>query len=196
MANKKFASVVEMARGLGETPAFADELAKHLAQRQIIQELLAQRAAKGLSQKEIAEKLGCTQSRISKLESSSDVELSIGDLMKYADALGLRVGITLFKKDATSVDQVKHHAFCIKRLTDHLAHLAFTDATIAEGVVRFFNEAAFNLLDMLQNSAKKLPQLPEVAFPSLTIETCGVDDSDEEFQEAESSARKHKASCE
>ena len=114
------------------------------------------------------------------METSSDADLNFGTLVSYADALSLRIEITFVAKDATAVDRVKHHAFTIKRLTDHLAHLCLSDETIAKGVSRFFCEAAFNLLHMLQDSAKKLPLPPEEAFPPMVIETCGVDEPDEE----------------
>lgn len=51
-------------------------------------------ATQGLSQKDVALKLGCTQSRISKLESMTDADLRIGDLSKYAEVLGLELRIT------------------------------------------------------------------------------------------------------
>lgn len=53
--------------------------------------------------------------------------------------------------------KVKQHAFAIKRITDELAEMAASDKTIAKGVGHFFGEAAFNLIRMLQDSAKKLP---------------------------------------
>ncbi len=179
MANKRHKNVVQMAKDLSVDQSFADDLAKRIAQRQIVKKLIALRAAKGLTQQDIADSLGCTQSRVSKLESQTDFELSLGDFQGYADALGMQVVITLMKKDASIVDMVKQHAFCIKRLTDHLAALAATDRIIAEGVSNFFGEAAFNLLRMLQDSAKKLPPREEGELPQICFETCELDDEEE-----------------
>jgi transcriptional regulator with XRE-family HTH domain len=179
MRKKRYKDAVEMVRDLTEDQAFADSLREYLARRTLVTELCARRAACGLTQTDVAEKMGCTQGRISRVESSTDGDLDLSTLVAYADAIGLSIEITLVGKDVTAVNRVKHHAFCIKRLTDYLAHLAVTDAAIAEGVSRFFNEATFNLLHMLQGSAKKLPP-PEEPRPALTVKTLGVDDCAEE----------------
>ena len=78
----------------------------------------------------------------------------MGDLVKYADALGLRFGVILTKKDATIVDRVKHHAFCIKHPTDELARVTASDEVVAKGVASFFGEATVNFIRMIQASAK------------------------------------------
>lgn len=178
MANKKHANVVEMARNLGYDQAFTNDLAAHLNHRRLVHTLTAMRAAKGLTQQDIAAKIGCTQGRISKMETSEDAGLSFGAITEYARAIGLRVEITLTGEGATAIDRIRHHASCIKRLTDDLAHLALTDETIAEGVSRF-DEAASNLLRMLQDSAKTLPPLADEFTPVAIVETRGVDDSEE-----------------
>ena len=182
MAKKRYADVAEMMGDLTEDPAFADDLRTHLARRALITELCAQRAARGLTQKDVADKLGCTQGRISRVESLADGELSMAILVKYADAIGLRVEITLMSKGTTLASQVKHHAFCIKRLTDRLAKLGSKDERIADGVGDFLKEAAYNLVRLIQSSAKLLPPQPDEASPALTIETCDDDDCDDEGQ--------------
>lgn len=179
MATKKHRDIMELAKGLGEDQTFTRDLATHLGNRRLVHKLTAMRAARGLTQQDVAARMGCTQGRISKMERSDDLELSLASVVQYAQSLGLRLEITLTSEDATAVDRVKHHAFRIKRLTDHLAHLALADEKIAGGVSRFFVEAAFNLLHLLQDSAKKLPKLSEESSPTVDVDTCGVDDPDE-----------------
>ena len=105
ISRKRYKSVVEMTRDLSDDSSFADEVERTIAARRLVKTLLVLRACKGLSQKDIADKLGSTQSRISKLEASTDDALRIGDLRAYADALGLKVKIDLVKKDAIEFDQ-------------------------------------------------------------------------------------------
>ncbi len=176
MARKKHKNIVDLAKGLEEDQAFTRDLASHLGKRRLVHNLTAMRAAKGLTQQEVAAKMGCTQGRISKMETSEDLELTFASIVQYAQALGLRLEITLTSKDASAVDRVKHHAFRIKRETDFLARLALADEKIADGVARFFDEAAFNLLHMLLDSAKKLPEPSEEPMPTVEVDTCGVDD--------------------
>lgn len=86
---KLYNNVADMVRDLSEDKAQGERTAKKIEERTIINFLMALRAASGLSQSEIAAKMGCTQSKISKLEGGKDEELSIGDFHGYADALGL-----------------------------------------------------------------------------------------------------------
>jgi transcriptional regulator with XRE-family HTH domain len=167
---KRYSDVRGMVRGLSEEPGFAEAFEKRLSERKLVRTLFALRNAKGFSQKDVADKLRCTQSRISKLEQGTDNDLRLGDLVAYADAIGLDVRIGLAKKGRTAVEQVKDHAFAIRRLLDHLAGLAATDHLIARGVSNFFGEAAFNLIGMLQDCANKLPPPPEGTPPYFQIE--------------------------
>jgi len=169
-----------MVRETSEDPSFAESFEKRLQHRRITKDLMVQRAVHRLSQKEIAERIGCTQSRISKLETTTDAELRLGDLARYSDALGLRVKILLEPKESTPVARVKSLAFQIKHETDALAKLAANDHVIAEGVSAFFGEAVFNMVRMLQDSAQKLPPRPEDGSPYISFQICAEQSADPE----------------
>lgn len=189
MVKKRYKNVVDMMRDITGDRALSNELSDHLARRALVTELVALRAARGLSQQIVAEKIGCTQSRISKVESSCDGELSLDTLVRYADALGLKIEIAFFGKDATLVDRVKHHAFCIKRLTDRLAKLGNKDKDIANGVASFLKEATFNLVRLVKSSAKHLQLPPIEACAPFSIDVCGVEgQDDEEYRKQEPEA--------
>ena len=102
---KRYKSVVEMTRDLSDDPSFADELERTISGRRLVKTLLGFRAAQGLSQQDIADKLGRSQSRVSKFEASADDALRMGDLRAYAEALGLDVSIELVRKSGTVLDQ-------------------------------------------------------------------------------------------
>ncbi len=62
----------------------------------IKKELVATRIAKGLTQDEIAKKIGTSKSNISRLESLNNSYMpNLATLMKYAEALGMRLDIGL-----------------------------------------------------------------------------------------------------
>ena len=174
MAKKRYANVVDMMRDLSEDATFADDLDKHLAGRRLITQLVALRAAQGLTQKELGDKAGFTQSRISKLEASEDADLTLSTVMKYAGAIGLNVEITLVPRGVSLVDRVKHHAFCIKRLTDSLAKLGTKDERIADGVGDFLKEAASNLVRLIQRSRELLPSPRQESASPISIDVFGV----------------------
>jgi len=90
-------------------PAFADFKKKALKNEEvrkeyealeplfaIKKELVAARIAKGLTQNEIARKIGTSKSNISRLESLNNNYMpNLSTLMKYAEALGMRLNIAL-----------------------------------------------------------------------------------------------------
>lgn len=72
-----------------------DALAEEFA---FLDEVLKARMASGLTQAEVAQLVGTTQSAIARLESpSSSHSPSVGTLQKYARALGCRVEIKFVK---------------------------------------------------------------------------------------------------
>jgi transcriptional regulator with XRE-family HTH domain len=165
-------SVSQMVCETSDDPAFKELFEERLRARRIVKDLMVQRAIQDLSQKDIAEKIGCTQSRISKLETTHDADLRLGDLAQYADALGLRVNIVLESKERTPVTRIKKFAFQIKHELDKLAALAAHDQLIARGVSNLVGEAFFNLVSILQESAQKLPPRPEDGCPYISFEIC------------------------
>ncbi|HGZ70613.1 MAG TPA: XRE family transcriptional regulator [Nitratifractor sp.] len=62
----------------------------------IKKQLVATRIAKGLTQDDIAKKIGTSKSNISRLESLNNNYMpNLATLMKYAEALGMRLDIGL-----------------------------------------------------------------------------------------------------
>jgi transcriptional regulator with XRE-family HTH domain len=72
-----------------------------------LDEILRARAAAGLTQAEVAAKIGTTQSAVARLESASTGHSpSVNTLRKYASALGCRVEIKLIAKAAAQRKRV------------------------------------------------------------------------------------------
>ena len=119
--HKAYTSVSDMVHDLAGDKAFAKDFENRLARRQVVKRLFALRSSRGMSQKDIADKFGCTQSRISKLESDDDSDLRLGDLRDYAAALGLELRIVLSPEGQTPVEEIKYHARRIEQLLGDLA---------------------------------------------------------------------------
>ena len=63
---------------------------------EIKKQLVAARLSQGVTQEQIAQKIGTSKSNISRLESLNNTSMpNLGTLMKYAEALGLRLDIGL-----------------------------------------------------------------------------------------------------
>ena len=147
---------------------------QRLANRQLVKTLATLRTM-GLTQQDLAAKLGCTQSKVSKTESGQDADLRFGDVVAYTQACGYGVHILFQKSGPTLVGQVKNHAFAIKRLLDRLVELAGDDGCMVEATARFLNEAAFNLTNLIQKAAESLPDVPKEPSDSIRIEAEGTE---------------------
>ena len=65
----------------------------------LLDEFLKARAAQGLTQAQVAEKIGTTQSAVARMESGSGKHSpSLATLTKYADALGCRLEVRLVRR--------------------------------------------------------------------------------------------------
>ncbi len=172
MAEKKqYGSVTELLRDVAPNDEFVAEFEEHIARRALVKKLLALRAVKGFAQKDIAEKMNCSQSRISKLENGVDDDLRLGDLLRYCDALGFQFGAVISRKNISAVDQIKHHAFCIKDVLDHLVGLADGDEAMTKGVSSLVVETLFNLVKLVADSAAELPRTLKTESHDVHIET-------------------------
>ena len=154
---KQYKSVSEVVKHLTEDKGFQEEFDRQISDKKLAKTLFAMRCSKGIKQSEMAAKLNCTQSRISKLENSGVDAIKVSDLVEYAQVLNLNMSIS-FHKGLTSVESVKYHAFQIKKHLDHLADLAHRDDEIFHGVKNFYNECLVNILHLFQQSVRKLPK--------------------------------------
>ena len=156
-----YASVSELVRDMAPDADFQVAFENCRKDRRIIKDLMAIRAVKGLSQRDIAARLNCTQGRVSKLENSKDDDLRLGDLRAYAEAIGCDFVACAAPRDMTPVDRVKGHELAIKQHTDDLAKLAESDEKIAHGVAQFFFELVLDFGRLVGDSVKALPTQPD-----------------------------------
>ncbi len=93
-AGRIYRNVDEMLRGHGYRRV-ADAVRQLSAKTKVIDQLILARVAAGLTQAQMAAKLRCSQSRISKIEDSQDTDLSLGDIQAYARIVGLKLQLDL-----------------------------------------------------------------------------------------------------
>ncbi len=146
-----------MVKDLSEDNKFKDSVLNEIKNKTISKLLFALRCQHNLTQKQIADKIGCTQSKISKIESSYDKDITINDLLEYGKSFNLQLEIGYRRKgNIKIVDSIKHHAFKIKEYSDMLAKLAGNDVSMKKGVLGVFCDIVDNMFRMIQDSASKL----------------------------------------
>jgi transcriptional regulator with XRE-family HTH domain len=153
---KKYSSVLEMLKGTGNNKRTITAVEKLIKERSLVTQLIILRCRHNMTQKELAAKIGCTQSRVSKIESSLNREIVVADLLDYAKALNLRLEIGYRHPSVKLVDLIRYHALKIKEYLSELRTLAKDDAVIKKGVCDFHKEAQNNLNRFINDSLNKL----------------------------------------
>jgi transcriptional regulator with XRE-family HTH domain len=186
-----------MVRDLSEDKEQAERTAQRISERCILDFLMALRSSKNLSQADIAQKMRCTQSKISKLESGKDDDLRLGDFHAYTAALGMEMTITLAKSNRTIINQITSCARAFRRMLLKLAQLAcHHDESIANGAGASLNESAaymartiFDAAKTLKKQARVLPTMPVATSPKIEVQQDDDDTDADAANECELTAR-------
>jgi transcriptional regulator with XRE-family HTH domain len=169
MTNHVSNNLIEAVKTISSGEAVAQHLAENLESKSLVHKLFGLRCSKGITQADLAKRMNCSQSRISKLENGEDDDIRLGDLQEYLTALGAELNITVFSKKPTIAEKAKHHVFAIKRLLDKLAGLANHDEKLAKPIAAFFGEYFLNIIAQLQETASALPSSLAANDPLLGI---------------------------
>lgn len=95
MAKRKKTELMEwMDAKLAADPELARAVEERMAEMRIEQELVALREKEGLSQRDLAVRIGASQPYIAKLESGRVQNLGLKTLAKYAAATGTRLTVS------------------------------------------------------------------------------------------------------
>ncbi len=98
MNNTHLTQIAQVAAGLSCDASMAECVVKHERATRFVSALADRRARSGLTQKDIAARMGVSVSTISRLEDSCDADVRLGDLISYANAVG--INISLLMKDS------------------------------------------------------------------------------------------------
>jgi len=142
--------------------SIARDVEARMSQTKFVSMLTEARARKGMTQKDIAAKIGTSVSKVSRFEASNDDDLRIGDAKDYLNALDLEASIAFFDKSMPTTNQIKHYIFEIEKLLTHLTSIAKTcddDRQIVDGISRFRGEVLYNFMIKYIMSGKDFPKL-------------------------------------
>ncbi|MEI7732236.1 MAG: helix-turn-helix domain-containing protein [Verrucomicrobiota bacterium] len=153
---RKYASVAELMRGEGVAKEVQDKVKALEEETHIVLQLAKLRQAAGITQEEMAKALGVTQSAISKLESGSDLDVTLREIKEYSRVTDQRIGL-MFGKPLSHVEAVKCHALAIRQRLEKLAQIANRNDELEKEIQGFFGEAFFNILTILSECSEKLP---------------------------------------
>lgn len=148
---KRYESVLGMVKSLSSEDALKELFAKTIKEKSMGKYLFLLRCEHGLSQKELAAIMACSQSRISKIESAFNNDITIKDLLDYGKALKLKLEIGYRHPSMKIIDLIKYHAFKIKGYLGQLRGLAKDDENLEKSIADFHVEALFNLCKIISD---------------------------------------------
>lgn len=178
---EKYASISEMLSASNADDTLIEEVEQEIRKREVVTAIAALRASKGMTQSDVAERIGCSQSRISKIEASCDEDLKLGDLAAYLQVIDMDLAMLLHPSGKSMPSRVKFHAMCVKRELKKLVGLSNGDDAIAKGAASFLGESLFNFLKIVLDAQKGLP---EQARPSIRLEVIETSDDCSDDQDA------------
>jgi transcriptional regulator with XRE-family HTH domain len=145
-----------IAADLADDPTMADAYRAHVGATRIISDLVAARVRAGLSQRDLAKKLGVAPSTISRFEDRPDADLELGLLVHYAEAVGLATTLILDDGRQTDAAYIKSCVCTIQRLLKRLTDITRKypdDADLCDGIAKFQAEVLLNFLVKYRESA-------------------------------------------
>ena len=113
------------------------------------------RCSQKLTQEELAERVGCTQSKISRIENSSNDRLKLDDLTMYAHAFNMQVSID-FTRVSSSAAATERLARQIRNALDHVAEKARHEGPTDEGAKKTYEAFLFSMLELFMDKLEGL----------------------------------------
>ena len=153
---RRYSSIADLLSKEGAGEEIRRQVSSLNAETVVVRRLVALRAGAGMTQSDLAKKLGCTQSRISKIEASKDADITLGVIRDYVQATESRIGIFCGKR-VSHVEAVKNHALSIRHHLESLADIAQKHDELEPHIQAFFGEAFFNILSILSECQNQMP---------------------------------------
>jgi transcriptional regulator with XRE-family HTH domain len=157
--NTNFKNTAEAAAQLSGKLEMKEAVEREIRQSTLVSMLVEMRLDKQKSQEEVATSMGCDPSKISRMESCSDSQLRLNDIMGYTSALGIQVSVMFDDSSMPASARVKQCVFQIDKDLKKLAQLAQEqdgDEEIANKISRFYREVLVNFLLKFAENREKL----------------------------------------
>lgn len=166
MKTTNFGNVAEAAAQLAEDQSMAAKVQSAIACNSVVSTLLRLRVEKGLTQEQIAETMKCDPSKVSRIESGSDRQLKLMDIVGYALALQVELSLTFDDSGLPAAQRIKQ---CVFRIDDDLKKLAAlaqkvgAEDEITREIDRFYKEVLFNFLVRFKQNSERLSDVVRIS---------------------------------
>jgi len=127
---------------------------EELKKRQLANFLVFLRCDHKLTQKELANRMKCTQSKISKLEMAYDDQISIKDLLEYGRALNLQLELGYRNKNVKITELINYHVYRIREYLSRLIFMGKGDNVMMKGVLKVVESTLGKFIDIVSENLK------------------------------------------
>ena len=148
-------SVSEMVSGAAQIEALDKEEEGRAGDYDVSRALSDLRCSQKLTQEELAKRAGCTQSKISRIENSSNDRLKLDDLTMYARAFNMQVSID-FTRVSSSADATERLARQIRNGLDHVIERVRGEGAADEGAKKTYEAFLFEMLNLFLDNLEGL----------------------------------------
>ena len=142
-------TTAEIAAELADDENIKQEVEELIEKSKLIKMMIQLRLAAGLSQKDVAEKMGCNQSTISRIEAGTQCDLKLGEFSRYLGAVGCTFSVLVDSPEEPIAFRIKHLVLATKGLLDTLTEIiegSDGDKDLIQGMRDFRAETLFNML--------------------------------------------------
>lgn len=153
---RRYNTVEAMLLGEGASEQFTQQFSEVADATRVTRVLAQLRAAHGLTQKEMGERIGISQGAVSKLESGRDEELKLSEVCAYARSLNERIGV-LYGPQPNHVEAINLYLGRMKYHMLELAKVSRADAEMDSRMNKFFGDTFQNVMELLACVYTNLP---------------------------------------
>jgi len=167
MEAKTYSDIEKMAVRLTDDPSIVEGMRKHHEATLLVWVLTSMRNANGLNQKQLAEKMGISTSKISRFEDTADDNLKFGDIRAYVKALGMNMSILFDSTTLPAAQRIKQHIFAVHALLEKLCEIskeAGESDEITRKIKEFYGDVLFNFLLGFEKNVSQLPTQEPLRF--------------------------------
>ena len=161
--------VERMAVELTGDPRAVAGMRKHLQDTQLVWMLTQMRNTNRMNQKQLAQKMGVSTSKVSRMESVADDDLSFGDIRTYTKALGMDISIMFDSAGMPAAQRIKQHVLAIHELLQTLCEISKEVGggdDISRKINEFYGDVLFNFLLGFVKNYSSLPSCEPLQFPA------------------------------
>ena len=175
---KRFGSVTELVADVTDDEDIFDAVKRTIEETSLGTMLFRLRCRRGFTQAQVATEMNTTQSAVSKIEHSPDDKISVRQIVRYTQAIGMTMTLT-FDRPRNAVEHVKALFAEICEKMEELRAIAGDDETIRKGVESFHDEWLLNTVLRVLEGKNELRSLPAMK-PQRTLTVVASEDPSDE----------------